>query len=103
MATVKDGMLIAQVQSHSNGGKTYNVRTLADNRWVCDCMTYRFTKGEVGRKTPCKHIREVVGAVGNSYVQAAKAEFSVVLNAPENKHAYQSIVKQDPMLRAIDF
>ena len=108
MATVKDGVLIAQVRSSSDPGKKHDVRMLADKRWVCDCMAYRFTKGEVGNKPLCKHIKEVVRDI---YQKIPDPAFEVVYTnncTAEEKAAkktnYKAVVESTPVLRrAIDY
>lgn len=99
MATVKSGTLIAEVRSRSDCSKTYNVRMLSDAGFVCDCLAYRFTKGMVGKKPPCKHIVEVVS---NIYKKTIGTEFSVTVSAkPET---YKAAMDKDPVLRrAIDY
>ena len=54
----KDGKVVAIVVSKSNGQKQYQIRKIEEGAWTCSCMAYRFSKGEVGKKFPCKHMRE---------------------------------------------
>jgi hypothetical protein len=39
-----------------DGRKWYEIRKLGVGLWTCSCLSYRFKKGEVGKKSPCKHM-----------------------------------------------
>ena len=74
---INDGNLVAQVRATGkgkklavNGGKGiggkgadgrkwYDVRKLGVGLWTCSCLSYRFKKGEVGKKDPCKHMKKL--------------------------------------------
>ena len=56
---MKQGDVVALYPS-SSSSKAYEIRRLAPNAYACTCMAYRFTKGEVGWKPPCKHMRELL-------------------------------------------
>lgn len=75
MAKINDGELVARVRATGKGKKLrlnhvgmelgvdgrdarkfYEIRKQGVGRWTCSCMAYRFAKGEVGKKAPCKHM-----------------------------------------------
>lgn len=39
-----------------DGRKWYDIRKQGVGLWTCSCLSYRFKKGEVGEKSPCKHM-----------------------------------------------
>lgn len=47
------------MSSNSNPNKVYAIEIASGGRIRCSCMAYRFMKGEVGRKAPCKHLSAV--------------------------------------------
>jgi len=64
---VDEGRLIATVRS-SKKDKFYEVRKIEEGVWTCSCMAYRFTKGPVGKKLPCKHMVRVFEEVKKDVV-----------------------------------
>ena len=52
---IKDGVIVGKVLS-SKAEKFYAVRKIEVGIWTCDCMAYRFKKGPIGKKSPCKHM-----------------------------------------------
>lgn len=75
MGKINEGTLVAKVRStkkgqtmrtnHAgremggigkDGRKFYEIRKQAVGRWTCSCLSYRFKAGEVGQKSPCKHM-----------------------------------------------
>lgn len=52
---VTDGKTVGKVLS-TDGKNFYNVRKQEKGSWTCSCMAYRFSKGEIGKKRPCKHM-----------------------------------------------
>lgn len=78
MAKINDGKLVARVRATKkaqtlklnhkgmelggkglDGRKFYEIRKQGVGRWTCSCMSYRFKKGPVGKKSPCKHMLKV--------------------------------------------
>ena len=53
--TYKEGDIVARVRA-SNGRDWYNIRKADVGVWTCSCPAYRFKKGPVGKKSPCKHM-----------------------------------------------
>lgn len=53
--TVTDGILVARVAGSK--GKEYQIRKQCTGSWTCTCHSYRFSRGEIGAKFPCKHLR----------------------------------------------
>jgi hypothetical protein len=39
-----------------DGRRWYEIRKLGVGLWTCSCPAYRFKYGEVGKKSPCKHM-----------------------------------------------
>ena len=75
MPKINDGKLVAYVRatkkghtlhlnhkgielggSGEDGRKVYEIRNQESGGWTCSCLSYRFKKGEVGKKAPCKHM-----------------------------------------------
>lgn len=75
MAKINGGLLVARVRATKkgetlrlnhkglelggrgvDGRKFYEIRKQGVGRWTCSCLSYRFKKGEVGKKAPCKHM-----------------------------------------------
>jgi predicted nucleic acid-binding Zn finger protein len=54
----KMGDVVALIPSES-GNKVYEVKKFEKGAWGCTCPAYRFTRGEIGSKFPCKHMREL--------------------------------------------
>jgi len=55
---VTDGVLVARVRA-SNPGEVYEIRKQMAGSWTCSCKAYRFGRGEIGKKFPCKHLRSL--------------------------------------------
>jgi hypothetical protein len=45
----------------STGEKDYKVSERIDGIWMCDCPQYRFQKGKIESRKPCKHIQMARG------------------------------------------
>jgi hypothetical protein len=74
MCKINDGTLVAKVRATGKGKKVelpggleiggkgtdgrkwYEIRKQGKGSWTCSCPAYRFKRGEVGRKSPCKHM-----------------------------------------------
>jgi hypothetical protein len=74
MCKINDGEIVAKIRATPKGKKIelpsglelggkgvdgrkwYEIRKQAKNSWTCSCPAYRFKKGEVGKKSPCKHM-----------------------------------------------
>lgn len=74
MPKINDGKLVARVRATKksktlqlstkselggkgvDGRKFYQIRKLAVGSWTCSCPAYRFKRGKVGQKAPCKHM-----------------------------------------------
>jgi len=52
---IEDGILVAKVAGSK--GMEYQIRKQMPGSWTCSCPAYRYSRGEVGKKFPCKHIR----------------------------------------------
>jgi len=52
------GVLVALVKS-SKGDSKYEIRKHGIGVWTCTCPAYRFTRGKIGKKFPCKHMRRL--------------------------------------------
>jgi predicted nucleic acid-binding Zn finger protein len=46
-----------------DGRKRYYIYKQGIGRWTCTCMAYRFTKGKVGEKPPCKHMKALFSGI----------------------------------------
>lgn len=55
----KMGEVIALYPSE-NSGKVYEIRRLEPHAFMCSCPSYRFARGELGWKPPCKHMRHLL-------------------------------------------
>ena len=74
MAKINSGKIVAKVRSTPKGKRVelpggkeiggegrdgrrwYEIRKLGVGLWTCSCPAYRFKRGEVGKKSPCKHL-----------------------------------------------
>jgi predicted nucleic acid-binding Zn finger protein len=56
---MKQGTVVALIPSETST-RAYEIRQLEKNCYACSCLAYRFTKGEVGWKPPCKHMRALL-------------------------------------------
>ena len=53
------GVLVGLVTASGDRCKKYQIRKHGVGVWTCTCMAYRFTRGEIGKKFPCKHMRQL--------------------------------------------
>lgn len=71
---INDGKIVAKVRATGKGKKValsnglelggsgvdgrkwYDIRKMGVGLWTCSCPAYRFKRGEVGKKSPCKHM-----------------------------------------------
>jgi len=71
---INDGQMVAKVRATRKGKKVelpggkvvggrgldgrkwYDIRKAGVNLWTCSCPAYRFKRGPVGKKSPCKHM-----------------------------------------------
>jgi len=60
-----------------DGRKFYEIRKLGKGKWTCSCPAYIFSRGELGKKKPCKHLLKL----WNEWKKGAEAGIEVL--APE--------------------
>lgn len=57
VSKIETGTLVAKVKGSK--GNEHKIFKQAPGSWTCTCHAYRFSRGEIGKKFPCKHLRNL--------------------------------------------